>query len=299
MVADAIEARTGEPALAADAAERAALAELGDPAALAARYADRPLYLIGPTLFPEWKRLLTLLLPIVVPIVSLVVLAANLLSDAPVGQAIASALGTGFTVTTQMLFWFTLVFAIAERFGGQDALRGKTWTIDDLPQLPQSGRLGLFDAISTVAGHAFVILGILWVQLLPPFVIDGQSFPLFDPALWSFWLPYFLIVSLIEIGFTIALYRRGRWTWTFAAINAALGVAFAAPVLWLLQNELLLNPALVARVTDATGGTWLDVTGIVIGVTVVVVVATDAIDGFRKASASTRNTLGPSGVERT
>ncbi len=284
LVADAIEARNGEP----EQAERAALTELGDPSLLAARYADRPQYLIGPNLFPEWKRLLTLLVPIVVPIVSIVVLAANLLSDAPVGQAIASAIGTGFTVTIQMLFWFTLVFAIAERFGGQEALRGKAWSVDDLPALPESGRLGIVDAISTVVANVFVIGGILWVQLLPPIVLDGQAFPLFDPALWSFWLPYFVVVSLLEIGFTVLLYLRGRWTLTFAVINALLGVAFAVPALWLLQNGLLFNPALVSAVGEATDGTWLDVTGIVLGVTVVVVVATDAIDGFRKAFAASR-----------
>jgi hypothetical protein len=298
LVADAIEARNGEPALTADAAERAALTELGDPAALAARYADGPQYLIGPALFPEWKRLLTLLLPIVVPIVSAVVLTANLLSNAPVGQAITSAIGTGFTVTVQMVFWFTVVFALAERFGGGDALRGNAWSIDDLPELPESGRLGIVDAISTVMANVFVAAGILWVQLLPPIVLDGQAFPLFDPSLWSFWLPYFLLVSLAEIVFTIALYLRGRWTLTYAGINAVLAAAFAIPALWLLQNDLLFNPALVEKVGTATDGTWLEVTGIVIGVTVVVVVATDAIDGFRKALRSERNTQGVSNVGR-
>jgi hypothetical protein len=298
LVADAVEARNGDPALTGEAAERAALTELGDPAALAARYGDRPQYLIGPGLFPEWKRLLTLLLPIVVPIVSIVVLAAHLLSGETVGDAITSALGTGITVTVQMLFWFTLVFAIAERFGGQDALRGKAWTVDDLPELPESGRLGIADAISTVIANLFVAGAILWVQLQPPIVIDGAAFPLFDPSLWSFWLPYFLGVTVLEILFTVVLYLRGRWTWTFAMVNAALGAAFAIPALWLLQNDLLFNPALVARITEATGGTWLDVTGVVIGVSVVAIVAWDAIDGFRKAAASRRNTTGVSNVGR-
>ena len=42
LVADAIEARSAEPPLTEEAAERAALAELGDPALLAARYSERP-----------------------------------------------------------------------------------------------------------------------------------------------------------------------------------------------------------------------------------------------------------------
>ncbi len=300
LVADAIEARNGQPspdggsaptgdaAEATEAAERAALAELGDPGLLAARYSEQPNYLIGPTFFPEWRRLLTLILPIVVPIVSIVVLAANLLSGNTVGQAITAGIGTAITVTLQTLFWVTLVFAVIERATSPNAIKSKPWSVDDLPELPDDGRIGILEAASTVAANVFVVAAILWVQLQPPIVVDGQSFPLFDPALWSFWLPYFLIVTLLEIGFTIALYLRRRWTWGFATINAVLGAAFAIPAVWLLQNDLLFNPALVSAVGSATGGTWLDVTGIVIAVTVVAIVAWDAIDGFRKAYAASR-----------
>ncbi len=297
LVADAIEARNGEPApnadpsqaaSAAEAAERAALAELGDPRVLAARYSEQPQYLIGPTWFGEWRRLLTLLLPIIVPIVSLVVLSANLLSGDTVGEAITAGIGTAITVTLQTLFWVTLVFAVIERAAGHEAIKSKPWTVDDLPELPDDGRISVVDAVSTVIANVLVVAAILWVQLQPPIVVDGQAFPLFDPALWSFWLPYFLVVSVLEIVFTIVLYMRGRWTWTLAVINAALGAGFAIPAVWLLQNDLLFNPALVAEVGTATGGTWLDVTGIVIGVMVVVIVAWDAIDGFRKAAATPR-----------
>ncbi len=216
------------------------------------------------------------------------VLAANLLSGNTVGQAITAGIGTAITVTLQTLFWVTLVFAVIERAAGHESIKSKPWTVDDLPELPDDGRISVVDAVSTVIANVVVVAAILWVQLQPPIVLDGQAFPLFDPSLWSFWLPYFIVVSVVEIVFTIVLYMRGRWTWTFAVINAALGAAFAIPVVWLLQNDLLLNPALVAEVGTATDGTWLDVTGIVIGVTVVVIVAADAIDGFRKAAAMAR-----------
>ena len=98
LVADAIEAQAAADPTNPEAAERAALSELGDPGVLAGRYADRTQYLIGPKLFPEWRRLLTTLLPIVPPIVGVVVLAANLLSGSTVGQAIVAGLGTGFSV---------------------------------------------------------------------------------------------------------------------------------------------------------------------------------------------------------
>jgi hypothetical protein len=285
LVADAIEARAGEPAQ----AERAALAELGDPGLLAARYAEGPQYLIGPTFYPEWRRLLTLLLPILVPIVAIVVLAANLLSDGAVGEAILEGAGAGVTVAVHTVFWLTIAFAIAERTtAGADALRGKAWSVDDLPELPDDGRISVVDAVSSVIANVIVVGAILWVQLQSPIVLDGQAFQLFDPTLWSFWLPYFLVVAVAEIVFSVALYMRGRWTMALAAINALLGAAFAVPAVWLLQNDLLFNPALVSAVGEATDGTWLDVTGIVIAVTVVVVATTDAFDGFRKALATSR-----------
>ena len=61
-IADMVEARTdgGEPE---DVAVRAVLTELGDPGALAARYADRPLHLVGPRYFLVYWRLLVRLLP--------------------------------------------------------------------------------------------------------------------------------------------------------------------------------------------------------------------------------------------
>ena len=54
---------------------------------------------------------------IVVPIVSVLALSARLLDGATVGQAIVTGLGTAFQVAVQMLFWFTLVFVLIERFG--------------------------------------------------------------------------------------------------------------------------------------------------------------------------------------
>ena len=291
LVGDAIEARESGGGVNPDAAERAALEELGDPSVLAARYADRPQYVIGPTVFPEWRRLLTLLLPILVPIVSIVVFAANLLSQATVGQAITAGLGAGIGVALQTVFWVTLVFFVIERVGGGASLPARTWRVDDLPELPDDGRIGLGEVAGTLVANVVVLVGLLWVQLQPPVVIDGEAFPLFDPALWSFWLPWFIGVTVAEILFTVVLYGRGRWTWTFAVVNAALGAAFAIPGLYLLQNDLLFNPALVAKVAAASGNeTWIDVTKVVIGVVVIAVVAWDAIEGFlkaRRASAPT------------
>ena len=63
-----------------------ALVELGDPAALAASYVDRPLQLIGPRYYLTWWRLLKLLYSVVLPIAVAAVVLAQLLSGADVGE---------------------------------------------------------------------------------------------------------------------------------------------------------------------------------------------------------------------
>jgi hypothetical protein len=295
LVADAIEARTAAGETDPDAAERAALTELGDPGALAARYADKPQVLIGPVLYPVWSQLLTTLLPIVPPIVGVVVMAAELLSGDSPGQAIVSGLGTGFMVAVQITFWMTLVFAVLERTTGTTDFE-HTWSVDELPELPDEGRLGVVEFGFTLAFNVLLIVGLLWVQFAPPIVIDGVAYPLFDPELWSFWLPYFIAVTVVEIALAIVVFRRGRWTWTTAVFNALLGAAFAIPAVYLLMNDLLFNPQLVAAIDSATGGQWLGFTTAFISGIVLLIVVWDAIDVFLKARrASTRPTVAATG----
>jgi hypothetical protein len=287
LVADATEARTAAGETSPEAAERAALLELGDPELLAARYSDRHLYLIGPALFLEWRRLLMLLLPIVVPIVGIVVGTANLFGGSTVGEAIVAGLGAAFTAAVQLVFWITLIFAIMERAVGRRSEPMRNWSLDDLPDVPDSERLGAVELVMSLVASLFVAGAILWLQLQPPILIDGRSVPLFDPALWSFWLPWFLVITLLEIAFTVALYLRGRWTWPFAVANAALGAAFAIPAIWLLLNDLLLNPVLVAELEATVNRNWLEATTVIMGSAIVVIVTWDAVEGFVKAYRNT------------
>ena len=149
------------------------------------------------------------------------------------------------------MFWITLVFAFIERGTDIKGLAGaQPWTPESLPDLPDAGRMGIGEMAGTVVANILLIAAILWVQFQSPITIDGQSYPLFDPALWSFWLPYFIVVAILEIAFAVVLWRHGRWTYGFAVANALLGAAFAIPAVWLWLNDLLLNPAIV----DAAGG---------------------------------------------
>ncbi len=286
LVADAVEARIAAGATDLDA-ERAALIELGDPESLAARYADRKQFLLGPPMFGAWKRVVVPVLSVVVPILTIVDGVFGLISGATPGETIVSMLSTAYLVAVMILFWVTLVFALLERAGTEMSLPEGEWTPDALPDVPAPERLGPGELIGSVITSVIVATLIVWQQLQPPVVIDGVAEPLFDPTLWSFWLPWFLVVTLIELVFTVAFYVRGRWTYVSAAINAALGAAFAIPAIWLIANGLLLNPAIKEAVL-AAGGTWLEVSATITAIVVAVIVAWDAFDGFRKAYVNTK-----------
>ncbi len=116
-------------------------------------------------------------------------------------------------------------------------------------------------------------------------MIDGQSYPVLDPALWSFWLPWFLVVIGLELVFTGALYLRGRWTWPFAVVNALLAAASAIPAIWLLQTGQFWNPAAVDALTGLGVGGAIGTISAIIAISVAVIAGWDAVDGFLKAGA--------------
>ncbi|HEY4754104.1 MAG TPA: permease prefix domain 1-containing protein [Candidatus Limnocylindrales bacterium] len=282
LVADAVEARQAAGTPPADA-ERAALIELGDPALLAARYSDRSLVLIGPQLYPEWRRLLTLLLPIVVPIVTVVTVAAAAIAGQEPAQLVGTGIVTALNVTVQTAFWFTLVFAMIERAGALSS-NAEPWTPDRLPPLPRPMRPGLAETVVVVVAIGIGIALLVWQQLARPIVVGGTGYPLFNPDLWSFWMPWFIGLFVIEAVFAVVLWRGGGYTWTLAALNLVLGLAFAIPAVRLIQDGTLFDPGLTAALTAQGYGSALAPLGSALALLIVVVQTIDILDGFRKAA---------------
>jgi hypothetical protein len=287
LVADAVDARAaagGDPAT----AERAALAELGDPELLAARYTGRQLVLIGPRFYPDWRRLLRLILPIVVPIVVIVTVGAAWLDGSNATELVGIGVGNGVIAVIQVTFWITLVFALVER-SGRTTLR-HAWTPDDLPELPAvEARPHMAEIVVSVVALGVAIAALVWQQLAMPITIDGTGYPLLNPDLWSFWIPWFVAILGLEIVFTFVRWARGGWTWVLATVNLVLNVAFTIPAVWLLQREMLLDPALVNAIESQVGSSaWITPTTTVIGVVAVAIASWDSVDGFRKAARRAR-----------
>jgi hypothetical protein len=258
-IEDAVDARVdgGEPR---DAAVEAALLGLGDPDRLADSYAGRLPYLIGPDLFPVWRRVLKMLYTLVLPIVIAVVVTVQLFDDSAPGKVIGAGISALITTAVHMGFWTTLVFAILERTDSRTELK-TAWKPADLPKYEPS-----------VVNRAQLAGGLVWPALLIVALIMQQfTFtrePVLDPANWSFWWPFFLAVLVLECGYQFWLHRRGTWTHTVTLVNAALGLLATVPLVWLLASHHFYNPKFIAGLNwgDIDPLTWLTNIAVVVAV---------------------------------
>jgi hypothetical protein len=236
-IADAVEARTsaGEPQ---DAAIEQTLLELGDPERLADGYADRRQYLIGPELFPVWRRLVLMLFSVVLPAVVAITVLVRVLDDPAIGPAIGAAVTATLTTAVHLGFWTTAVFALLERTDAARTGLRHTWTLDDLPKY-EPGFLTTGQFAANLVWPVLLIVALVLQQ----FTFTAE--PVLDPANWSFWWPYLIVVLVLECGYAVWLRRRGAWSHTVTAANAGLAVLFTAPVVWLLATHRFFNPEFV------------------------------------------------------
>ncbi|MGW0507358.1 permease prefix domain 1-containing protein [Micromonospora sp. NPDC003241] len=278
-IADMVDGRTAA-GLDATTAEREVLTELGNPAQLAARYSDRRLQLIGPEYYPSWQRLMIVLLSTVPAVVGVLmgVLEATT-AENPAG-AVGEGIGAAFNVAVHIGFWVTLVFAAMERFG--TPLHLPEWTVDHLPEEPVERDVTLTDTVASIVFLGLTIAFLPWQQFQRVIGDGGDRLPILDPALWSFWLPVFLVVLVASIGLEFAKYRARRWTWPLVGVNVLLNLGFAVPAIWLLQGERLLNPEFVDRFAWLRDGGLATVSRISI-VVIVVIAIWDVADSAVKA----------------
>ncbi|MFI0354506.1 HAAS signaling domain-containing protein [Actinomadura sp. 9N407] len=249
-IADTVEARDpADPAT----AEREVITEMGDPIRLAARYADRPLALIGPDLYPAYIRLLVTLLSTVLPIVVAVLVIMDVLDNKSLGTAIGTGIGTVLTVGGQIIAWLTVVFALIDRLGtgGKSIAGTNEWTADDLPDSPRRERLR-GAAFASAAWNGLLIGLIAWQHTAKPYSADGDRLPVLDPDLWAVWIWPILagLAGLVVLDLVRAV--RGSSVPLVGAYALAHAV-FALPLAWILYQQNFFNPEFL---TAINGDDW-------------------------------------------
>ena len=245
-IADTIDSRDAADH---DAAEREVLTEMGDPIRLASRYADRPLALIGPELFPAYLRLLTLLLSTVLPLVVVATVAVDVLDHHDLGSAAVAGIGAVVTVGAQIIAWLTVVFAVVERYPRGKAVRAvaKAWTPDALSELRQPA--GSATTYISAAWHSLLIGLVVWQQVTRPYrADDGSHLTVLDPALWSGWI-WPILAGLAGLAVLDVVRATRPWTFPLATAYAVAQAMFALPLALVVYRQELFNPAFVADVT--------------------------------------------------
>ncbi len=276
-IADAIDARNPtDPG----AAEREVLIEMGDPIRLAARYADRPLALIGPDLYPTYIRLLTLLLSTVLPLVTAAAMVVNVFENNNVGSAIGVGVDTVLNVGAQMIAWLTVIFALIDRTRYRESAAGGTpaWTPDDLPELPEA-RKPAFTICASAVWYTLLIGLILWQHFARPYRANGESITILNPDLWLNWIWPILagLVTLVVLDLLRTVTRT--WTFTMAIWYAAANAFFALPLAWILQEQMLFNPDFLNAIAD---GRPSDAVYTIAALGVLVVSAVEMVRRFRE-----------------
>ncbi len=283
-IADTAEARGEDDPV---VAEREVLTEMGDPIRLAARYADRPLALIGPELYPTYVRLLKVLLTTVLPIVVVAAVVIDVLDEKDLGSAIGSGIGTIITVGAQMIAWLTVVFALIDRSNHRDDVAASTskWSPDDLPELQQSEKRNR-GAIVAVVWNTLLIGLIIWQHTAKPYRGDGSRLEVLNPDLWSGWIwPILAGLAGIVVLELIRVASRS-WTLTMAGWYAAAEAAFALPLAWVIYQHDIFNPEFLTKFN----GDWTtpDAFYTVAGLVVLAVSASEVVKHFREARTTTR-----------
>jgi len=261
-VADAIDDRVEAGADRVEA-ERVVLTELGDPAKLAAGYADRPFYLIGPELFQDYIRLLTTLVAVVVPIVSTVVALTNVLQDDPIGTVIGATIGAALTTGVHVAFWTTLLFAVLERIPAEHRPPSRQWTLAALP-VPPSRRVRYAELVSvTVAVVLFSTAILLSPVISPESDAAGNPIGILSPWLWETGIVYvFIGLVILSLGNAFSRYYGPKRAW-LAIVGALVDIAPPIVLAWLATNDHLLNPAFVEAAGWTPAMRWIEL-GLVI-----------------------------------
>lgn len=280
-IEERVRARTGpDPA----EVERDVLVELGDPERLAATYTGRELHLIGPAVYPLWRRVLVLLLSFVPAIVAFVTMLATVIDgERNPFVVVGEGLGAALMTAVQVAFWVTLGFAVAERSeqarpGLEGMERGLAWTPDRLPpaaerDVPRS---------ESIVGLVFASLAGMLVAFgpNPSIPVGDERVPLFTGAAYDGrWM--LVVLTLAWAGVEVLKLYRGYWSWPAAWFNVAQNAALVALVAWWVYADGLISERLLETVPVGDVALWRTIL-----IVVVVAIATwDSAESVWKARA--------------
>ncbi len=231
LICDELEAAGfPDPETADEATVLRVLDGFGDPRRLAA--ASRPeRYLIGPSLFPIFRTVTTVVLAVIVGLwlFGMAVAAGTGNDGAPL-----ELIGGLFTGVAQTFATLVVVFALAERFSPERPVAAaRSWNARSLPPVRVPDRVKTFDTMASIGAAVAGIMVLNW----HPQGIQGIYFaggdgitaqPLFSETFLGF-VPWLTALWVLEIALGVTVLAMGHWrpltrTMEFALSLAGLGI---------------------------------------------------------------------------
>lgn len=227
----------------------AVLVELGSPTTVANTYKGGSQYLIGPSFYPLYIRVLKLTFSIGMPIAFFIALITQIIqSPENISGYISAIISILIMVAFHMLFWVSLIFIIFERTNvkADDLTDEDTWSPDMLARIQTDRQIPTSEAISD--GIWYISLTIL------PFVsqyligahINGQTTPFFSQNIGFVWIAVIVAFGLVGIVKSMLKLRIKNWTPALTAFNVVYAVAFSVALAALVFMTQLVNPAFIA-----------------------------------------------------
>lgn len=219
----------------------AVLKERGRPAVVASRYLPQG-YLIGPTLFPIYRRVLII---VVVCYVSAWLLGwigmavFHPFYHSNVGALIGGMWASFWGITFFGVGAVTAVFAVLERVkGGAKFL--EDWNPLELPAVRDPLRIPRASSIVEIAVN---LLFIAWAttDVWSRVVFEKGGVRIVLAPAWRAFLWTFVLVAAANIVLAAVNLFRRQWTWTTAGVRLALDCVGCVALCWIVKARLLVE----------------------------------------------------------
>jgi hypothetical protein len=237
------------------------LEQLGDPIELANQYNDKKSYLIGPTYYNTYSKILRIVMASVFVGVSIAFGLSLLLNDISLGSGliidsiidvIIDYIAIIFNVGLQIFVWITVVFALIER-NEKSLLNNNVnedkWTIKELPKNIANNKTSKLEGIiSVVVYSVFLILINVKINVFQIIYISknniNQLVSLFNEADKSNWLVGLSTVLVLLIGIHLIQLASSSMSKKKELVILGMRIVALGLFLWVIGTTTLYNPEL-------------------------------------------------------
>jgi hypothetical protein len=257
------------------------LIELGDPSELAAKYADKNRYLIGPVLFPKYWMVLKIVLLCVAVGVSIAVIVGALTDPVSPWELIADWAVSIMSSLFGAFTWVTMVFAIVENREAlkQNKILGEAVTeieqeieyefgkgkpsgsfLESLPTVPK--KRAVIERGDPIAGIVFSVIWII-VLISAPQVLGiymgngiGRATTIFDLDVLRSVTLWLVAATMLGIAREIFKLIEGRHTKRLAITTVAMDIPALLISIYVLTRDNLFNKNMLSDIAavDADAG---------------------------------------------